>query len=501
MASSHMKLPLEITQTTTRHTCSSSCSHQINRSNLECTFLIIGGGIAGVSCVETISFLAPDEKIIILSESPLIKSVKNLVQLGKYIQRFDVNEVEPNEFETKNVQVILDQLKFIKSKSKLVETVKGSQINYKIMCICTGASPKLIDFDDDNLSQVIIGIRDTHTVKEFQERIKKARQFVLVGNGGIASEIAYEIRNVDIDWIIKDHHISSTFIDVGAAEFFKENLQKKNLASNEKTIVKRMQYMEESSKQNINNGAALGPDWHRQIDMSEVSNPNSGKIKTHFGVELKTITRNLKGEEYPITVELTDGSKITSDFVVSATGVHPNMGFDCDEEFLLGLEGGLNVNELFKTSIDSIYAAGDVCYAGWEHSQFWHQMRLWTQARQMGTMAGKSMVAQMRNEEVLPDFCFELFSHVTKLYDYQVILLGKFNAQGLADDYELLLRITPDKEYIKFVLKNGRLVGALLIGETGMEETCENLILNQIDLTPFGDDILNPNIDIEDYFD
>lgn len=82
-----------------------------------------------------------------------------------------------------------------------------------------------------------------------------------------------------------------------------------------------------------------------------------------------------------------------------------------------------------------------------------------------------------------------------------MVLLGKFNGQGLGDDYELLFRITPDKEYIKFVLKEGRLVGALLIGETHLEETCENLILNEIDLTPFGDDILNPNIDIEDYFD
>ena len=44
-------------------------------------------------------------------------------------------------------------------------------------------------------------------------------------------------------------------------------------------------------------------------------------------------------------------------------------------------------------------------------------------------------------------------------------------------------------------------MGALLIGETGLEETRENLIFNQIDLTPFGDEFLNPNIDIEDYFD
>lgn len=116
-------------------------------------------------------------------------------------------------------------------------------------------------------------------------------------------------------------------------------------------------------------------------------------------------------------------------------------------------------------------------------------------------MAAKSMVAQHQNKEIYQDFCFELFSHVTKFYGYKMVLLGRFNAQDLENNYELLFRISPDKEYIKFVIKEKRLVGALLIGETGLEETCENLILNQIDLTPYGDDILNPNVDIEDYFD
>jgi len=82
-----------------------------------------------------------------------------------------------------------------------------------------------------------------------------------------------------------------------------------------------------------------------------------------------------------------------------------------------------------------------------------------------------------------------------------VVLLGNYNGQGLDNKYEMLVRVTPKKEYVKLVLKNGKLQGAILIGDTGLEETFENLILNQLDLTPYGDDILNPDIDIEDYFD
>lgn len=494
MDSSSTRCHSETTPNTTSPTSSKShSSSKLNQNNHECTFLIVGGGIAGVSCAESINFLAPEEKTIILSESPLIKSVTNLVQLGKYIQRFEVKEIEANELSKGNVTVITDQLKLIQSKIKVAQTVTGINIKYKFLCICTGARPKLID---SVVGDMVMGIRDTESVKEFQSRLINGKKFVLVGNGGIASEIAYEIKNIEIDWIIKDDHISSTFVDPAAAKFFELRLFKKDQPEVEQTSIKRMRYTEASQSQS--HGAALGPDWHRLIDISSSSAHCPDNLRIHYNAEIKSISRN---QQESLTVELMSGAKIVSDFIVSATGVEPFVNFDCDEEIKLSRESGIFVDELMRTSIDSVFAAGDICCCHWEHSKFWHQMKLWTQARQMGMMAGKSMVAHHKNEEIYQDFCFELFSHVTKLYGYQVVLLGKFNGQGLGDDYELLFRITPDKEYIKFVLKEGRLVGALLIGETHLEETCENLILNEIDLTPFGDDILNPNIDIEDYFD
>lgn len=82
-----------------------------------------------------------------------------------------------------------------------------------------------------------------------------------------------------------------------------------------------------------------------------------------------------------------------------------------------------------------------------------------------------------------------------------MVLLGKFNAQGLGSDHELLVRCTKGLEYVKVVLSRGRMVGAVLIGDTDLEETFENLILNQMDLSSYGEELLNPDIDIEDYFD
>ena len=68
-------------------------------------------------------------------------------------------------------------------------------------------------------------------------------------------------------------------------------------------------------------------------------------------------------------------------------------------------------------------------------------------------------------------------------------------------DVEVLTRVTPGVEYIKLVLWRNKVVGAMLIGDTDLEETFENLILNQLDVGSVKDDLLNPNIDIEDFFD
>jgi hypothetical protein len=121
----------------------------------------------------------------------------------------------------------------------------------------------------------------------------------------------------------------------------------------------------------------------------------------------------------------------------------------------------------------------------------------------MGDFAARSMwfcFLNKRNELKL-DFCFEIFAHITRFFNYKVILLGNYAAKGLKNDYELLIRTTEDVEYVKLIVYKGRINGALLIGETDLEETIENLILNQLDISSLGENLLNPNVDIEDFFD
>jgi NADPH-dependent 2,4-dienoyl-CoA reductase/sulfur reductase-like enzyme len=94
---------------------------------------------------------------------------------------------------------------------------------------------------------------------------------------------------------------------------------------------------------------------------------------------------------------------------------------------------------------------------------------------------------------------------------------------GPGSPVHVQIRVTPGSEYCKVVLLHGRVVGALLIGDTDLEETMEHLIMNRLDVRrrravdgdgdggkgdgEGGDDpgepldLLDPDIDIEDFFD
>ncbi|XP_058883862.1 pyridine nucleotide-disulfide oxidoreductase domain-containing protein 1-like [Acipenser ruthenus] len=284
-------------------------------------------------------------------------------------------------------------------------TEDGRHYEYEKLCICAGARPKLITHGNPH----VLGIRDTDSAQVFQKRLSSARRIAVVGNGGIALELVYEIEGCEMTWAVKDKAMGNTFFDAGAAQFLVPQLE--SAKPKAPAICKRTKYSTE--------------------------------------------------ELWPVYIQLTNGKTYGCDFIFSATGVIPNT-----EPFVRG-----------------------------------NNMRLWTQARQMGWYAAKCMAADTLGQSIEMDFCFELFAHITKFFNHKLVLLGKYNAQGLGRDHELLLRCTKGHEYVKVVMQRGRMMGTVLIGDTDLEEAFKNLILNQMDLSANGEDLLNPNIDIQDYFD
>lgn len=99
------------------------------------------------------------------------------------------------------------------------------------------------------------------------------------------------------------------------------------------------------------------------------------------------------------------------------------------------------------------------------------------------------------------------FTHVTRFFGKKVILLGLYNGQKLESERkEDLIAYSramegDDSSFVRVVLLRGRMQGAVLIGDTGLEEAFENVILDGIDLSQFGPRILDPDIEFDHIFD
>lgn len=254
--------------------------------------VIIGGGISGVSCVETLACLCPHVKIILISASSLLKVANNLVRFGHNIEQFDIIE-ESGYYLTDrhpNVQVLITKVTQLNTREHVLHTENGDAIKYSKLCIATGGKPKLIDGVEEQVADFVVGIRDTETVKSFEKRLKDAKRILLVGNGGIATELVYNISHCDIIWAIKDDSIGATFFDAGAAQFFKLFLHEQHSGDDDQ-FTKRLKYkISDDSVSKSEIGSALGPDWSDGVVLKGTTDEKSVRIE--FNCEVKRVFKN-----------------------------------------------------------------------------------------------------------------------------------------------------------------------------------------------------------------
>ncbi|VDO38616.1 unnamed protein product [Haemonchus placei] len=404
-------------------------------------YVIVGGGIAGVSCLrQLLVSLHSSDNIILISASKRVKTVSQWRMVGQYTEQFDVNEDEMVSDDPRLLFIQAEVVGWNYKTKELFLSDRSDSVKYDRLCIATGALPCTPFLNDK-----VLTIRDTESAELLQHRLEGAKQVAVVGNGGIATEVVFELKGVNVTWIIRDDSISSVFFNPSIAEFFKERVEVgRQEGAKTAGVLRRPRYcLDECGEQKTARkvaGCALGPDWISSLSFK-----------------------------------------------------------DCSELQISPVDGGIIVDDAMRTPIPGVYACGDVCSVSWSTpSENWKQMRLWTQARQMGDYCARSM---MSNGDVEKDFCFELFTHTTSFFGYKVVFLGDFKAERQPEGWYTIERVIEDDQFVQCIMFNHRVVGAVLVGETDLEETMENLILNKTDLERIEENFLDPQIDIEDYFD
>ena len=276
--------------------------------------VIVGAGPAGVTVAETLRKLGYDGESTMLSKEPfppysppLMADYLETSGKSKLIFWKGSDFAEKHDIRLKTgVEVV-----GVSPSSKKIYLSDGGEIGYDRLVIASGSKmwiplecrcgePKgrVQYYNFKSLSAV------SHLLEEVQKGASKA---VVVGAGFIGMEIAITLRKIGLEVLVVEM---------------------------QDRILPRMVSRETS----------------RYLE----------GIVRDLGIELLLNSRGvmLKGEEVAEELLLEDGRTIKGDLFIAATGVRPNVEFLADSGIEVGR--GISVNEYLETSVQDIYACGDV---------------------------------------------------------------------------------------------------------------------------------------------
>lgn len=181
--------------------------------------------------------------------------------------------------------------------------------------------------------------------------------------------------------------------------------------------------------------------------------------------------------------ELTDGKILSFDAVVLAIGVRPQIGLLKDA----GAETnrGVVVDETMKTSLQDVYCAGD-CAEGYDAvSGQKRLLQLFPSAYNGGRVAGRNMAGK---EEVFKTDCA---LNSTSLFGLRFTSCGSYDGEPT--------EIQGEGFYKAFYVKDGRLIGYMLVGDTKKAGIYTRLISEKIPLSTVAGDLFTaPSLAIFD---
>lgn len=268
-------------------------------------YLIIGAGPAGVSAAETLRKLDPGASITIVGDEPEPPYSRMAIPY-LLMERIDEQGTRlrdrADHFTALDIDVRQARVGKVEPDAGRVTLQDGGSIDYDRLLIATGstpARPPIPGVDGANVSSCWT-IADARAIAA---RAARDSRVALIGAGFIGSIIleALAMRGVRL-----------TVIEQG------------------ERMVPRMM------------GAEAGGMLKRWCE--------SHGVTVHTGARVDAIE--------PGGVRLADGVLVEADLVITATGVRPNVSFLDGSG--VKVEQGVLIDRHFRTSVDGIYAAGDV---------------------------------------------------------------------------------------------------------------------------------------------
>lgn len=203
------------------------------------------------------------------------------------------------------------------------------------------------------------------------------------------------------------------------------------------------------------------------------------RVLTGTTVEEIAVADAKEGEKATHRATLKDGREIECDFIIVAIGVRPNL------ELIQGTpimtNRGILVDNYMETSTPGVFAAGDVAETQDVIYGTRRVIPIWPNAYQQGKIAGMNMVSRDR------EYTGSFGMNSIEICGLPTISAGMVDAPANGyKEYRNLAQINPKKgSYRRFVIRDNKLIAAIMVGDIRKAGMFTSLIGNQVEIKSF----------------
>lgn len=401
-------------------------------------YVIIGGSAAGISAVEAIRSVDPTSPIELFSNegTPFYSRVLLSYYVAGAITKEELH-FRPLEFFTENrVTAHLGRrVQQVLPDTKHIRIEDGKEYPYDKLLIATGSSPKILDIPGKDKKGVIV-MRTIEHAQEIVDRLEGIRTACILGGGliGLRTGYALSLRGVRVKLVVKSGQVLSQMLDRDAAQMIEATMREH------------------------------GIDIRTGRDAVEIA-----------------------GKESVEGIVLDNGERMTCQLVVIGKGVQPNV--DCVSSTKIKVNEGIVADETMRTTVPDIYVAGDVAETYDLSTERMGINAIWPCAFEQGRVAGLNMAGR----RVKYDGSFRMNS--LDFFGLPVISMGVTRPEG--GGFEQSQRRTKET-YRKLVLKDGRIVGAILVGQVQRAGVITMLLKKKISVSDYVSFLVSDRLNFAD---
>lgn len=408
-------------------------------------YVIIGGSAAGISALEAIRSVDRTSPIDIFSDeaTPLFSRVLLPYYVAEQLSKPLLNFRAADFFSVHNTTAHLGvRAQKVLTDSKSVQTDEGETYPFDALLLATGGNATIPPIPGIERQGVF-----TLKTMDDAERIYnfKAAKAVVLGAGsrGVEVSISLRKRGMRVSLLEELGQVLPTVFDEEAAAIVRKRIEDTGIEVLTETRAQRV--------------------------------TGNGRVRA----------------------VVTNKGELECDMVILAVGVKPATELAQEAGIKIGPHGGIKVDDHLMTDVLGIYAAGDVAETYDIALGTDTVNAIWPCAFEQGRIAGLNMAGR----KTLYPGSYRRNS-IGNFIGTPAISMGVTHAGACpnrtdGDDIREFRRRTKDS-YRKLVLRNGKLVGAIFVGETQKAGIMSMLLKKQINVTEAVPVLMSPHLSFMD---